>query len=53
RSLRPFLSRYPVIESVHPSPRSADRGFFNSRPFSRTNDFLAQQGAAPVDWRLP
>ncbi|MER6054230.1 uracil-DNA glycosylase [Streptomyces albidoflavus] len=53
RSLRPFLGRYPVIESVHPSPRSADRGFFNSRPFSRTNDFLAQQGAAPVDWRLP
>ncbi|PKR44508.1 uracil-DNA glycosylase [Streptomyces sp. EAG2] len=53
RSLRPFLSRHPVIESVHPSPRSADRGFFNSRPFSRTNDFLAQQGAAPVDWRLP
>ncbi|OWA19232.1 uracil-DNA glycosylase [Streptomyces sp. CS227] len=53
RSLRSFLSRYPVIESVHPSPRSADRGFFNSRPFSRTNDFLAQQGAAPVDWRLP
>ncbi|MFD4985071.1 uracil-DNA glycosylase [Streptomyces sp. NPDC058374] len=53
RSLRPFLSRYPVIESVHPSPRSADRGFFGSRPFSRTNDFLAQQGAEPVDWRLP
>ncbi|NEC14787.1 uracil-DNA glycosylase [Streptomyces sp. SID8014] len=53
RGLRRFLSHYPVIESVHPSPRSADRGFFGSRPFSRTNDFLAQQGAAPVDWRLP
>lgn len=53
RSLRPFLSRYPVIESAHPSPRSADRGFFGSRPFSRTNDFLVQQGAEPVDWRLP
>jgi uracil-DNA glycosylase len=53
RNLRPHLDRYPVIESAHPSPRSADRGFFGSRPFSRTNDFLAQQGAAPVDWRLP
>lgn len=53
RNLRPHLDRFPVIESAHPSPRSADRGFFGSRPFSRANDFLAQQGAAPVDWRLP
>ncbi|MEU1055573.1 uracil-DNA glycosylase [Streptomyces sp. NPDC005876] len=53
RNLRPHLDRYPVIESAHPSPRSADRGFFGSRPFSRTNDFLVRQGAAPVDWRLP
>ncbi|GAA4794181.1 uracil-DNA glycosylase [Streptomyces ziwulingensis] len=53
RNLRPHLDRYPVIESAHPSPRSADRGFFGSRPFSRTNDFLARQSAAPVDWRLP
>jgi uracil-DNA glycosylase len=53
RNLRPHLDRYPVIESAHPSPRSADRGFFGSRPFSRTNDFLARQDAEPVDWRLP
>lgn len=53
RNLRPFLDAYPAIESAHPSPMSADRGFFGSRPFSRTNDLLVRQGAQPVDWRLP
>ncbi len=53
RNLRPFLDAYPAIESAHPSPMSADRGFFGSRPFSRTNDLLMRQGAEPVDWRLP
>ncbi|MFB6612838.1 uracil-DNA glycosylase [Streptomyces sp. NPDC085524] len=53
RNLRPFLQDFPAIESAHPSPMSADRGFFGSRPFSRTNDLLARQGAQPVDWRLP
>ncbi|EFC85387.1 uracil-DNA glycosylase [Parafrankia sp. EUN1f] len=53
RSLRPFLDGAAVIESTHPSPRSADRGFFGSRPFSRANDLLLRQGAQPVDWRLP
>ncbi|MFE2169404.1 uracil-DNA glycosylase [Streptomyces sp. NPDC059447] len=53
RNLRPFLQEFPAIESAHPSPMSADRGFFGSRPFSRTNDLLARQGAEPVDWRLP
>lgn len=53
RNLRPLLSSYPAVESSHPSPMSADRGFFGSRPFSRTNELLAQQGAGPVDWRLP
>ncbi|MDX2842599.1 uracil-DNA glycosylase, partial [Streptomyces ipomoeae] len=43
----------PAIESAHPSPMSADRGFFGSRPFSRANDLLARQGGTPVDWRLP
>jgi uracil-DNA glycosylase len=38
---------------VHPSPLSASRGFFGSRPFSRVNALLEQQGGAPVDWRLP
>jgi uracil-DNA glycosylase len=42
-----------VIESAHPSPLSASRGFFGSRPFSRANDLLAARSADPVDWRLP
>ncbi|CAO5255059.1 uracil-DNA glycosylase [Frankia sp. AgKG'84/4] len=52
RSLRPFLDGTATIESAHPSPRSADRGFFGSRPFSRANDLLLRQGAQPVDWTL-
>ncbi|MEU6733482.1 uracil-DNA glycosylase [Streptomyces physcomitrii] len=52
RNLRPLLGDLPSIESSHPSPMSADRGFFGSRPFSRVNDLLARQGADPVDWRL-
>ncbi|KAA9111170.1 uracil-DNA glycosylase [Microbacterium rhizomatis] len=51
-NLRPLLGDTPIIESAHPSPLSASRGFFGSRPFSRANDLLAQQGAEPVDWRL-
>ncbi|MTD44529.1 uracil-DNA glycosylase [Conexibacter sp. W3-3-2] len=53
RSLRPLLGDVPCLESAHPSPLSARNGFFGSRPFSRTNALLQQQGAAPVDWRLP
>lgn len=53
RRLRPLLGSLPAVESVHPSPMSADRGFFGSRPFSRTNELLVGQGAEPVDWRLP
>lgn len=53
RNLRPLLGQVPAVESAHPSPMSADRGFFGSRPFSRANALLAEQGAAPVDWRLP
>ncbi|MFC9428983.1 MULTISPECIES: uracil-DNA glycosylase [unclassified Streptomyces] len=53
RNLRPILGDHPAIESAHPSPMSADRGFFGSRPFSRTNDLLVRQGAQPVDWQLP
>jgi uracil-DNA glycosylase len=52
QSLRPLLGEVPAIESVHPSPLSASRGFFGSRPFSRANELLAAQGAEPVDWRL-
>jgi uracil-DNA glycosylase len=53
QNLRPLLGSTPVIESVHPSPLSASRGFFGSKPFSRANALLVEQGAAPVDWRLP
>ncbi|WP_194398530.1 uracil-DNA glycosylase [Microbacterium atlanticum] len=52
-NLRPLLGATPVIESAHPSPLSASRGFFGSRPFSRANELLSAQGAEPVDWRLP
>jgi uracil-DNA glycosylase len=47
-----FLPGVPVIESVHPSPLSAHRGFFGSRPFSRANQHLVEQGGEPVDWAL-
>ena len=39
-----------VLTGVHPSPLSAYRGFFGSRPFSRINDFLTQQGQTPIHW---
>ena len=52
-SLVPMLGETPRVESAHPSPLSARRGFFGSRPFSRVNALLEAQGAAPVDWRLP
>lgn len=53
QSLEPALPDVPVIASAHPSPMSADRGFFGSRPFSRANDLLEELGADGVDWRLP
>ena len=52
RNLRPLLGDTPVIESVHPSPLSASRGFFGSRPFSRANEQLISLGAEPVNWRI-
>jgi uracil-DNA glycosylase len=53
RKLAPLLGRERCVESVHPSPMSASNGFFGTRPFSRANQILTGQGAAPVDWRLP
>jgi uracil-DNA glycosylase len=53
QSLKPMLGDTPAIESAHPSPLSASRGFFGSRPFSRANTLLQQQGAEPIDWSLP
>jgi uracil-DNA glycosylase len=53
RNPRPLLGRLPSVESAHPSPMAADRGFFGSRAFSRANDLLIGQGGQPVDRRLP
>ena len=52
QSLEPSLPDVPIIASAHPSPMSADRGFFGSRPFSRANDLLEEIGSDPVDWSL-
>lgn len=53
RDCRPLLQGAPALEAPHPSPLSAHRGFFGSKPFSRANALLVEQGADPVDWRLP
>jgi uracil-DNA glycosylase len=45
--------RHVVLEAPHPSPLSAKRGFFGSRPFSRANEALEARGREPIDWRLP
>ncbi len=52
QSLAPMLGDVPRIESAPPVATVGTLRFFGSRPFSRTNDLLAQQGAAPIDWRL-
>jgi uracil-DNA glycosylase len=53
RSLGSLLGSIPRVESAHPSPNSADRGFFGSRPFSRASQLLAGLGGRPLDWKLP
>lgn len=53
QSLTPMLGGVPIIASAHPSPLSARTGFFGSRPFSRANEELRRQNAAPIDWALP
>lgn len=53
RNLKPVLAPFPCVESAHPSPLSAAAGFFGSRPFSKANELLVAQGAAPIDWKLP
>lgn len=52
QNLAQWLPGVQTIASPHPSPLSASRGFFGSRPFSRANEALVGLGAAPVDWRL-
>jgi len=53
RNLAPLLAGIPLIESPHPSPMSADQGFFGSRPFSRASTLLVGQGGHEIDWKLP
>jgi uracil-DNA glycosylase len=53
RNLKSLLGGVPCVESTHPSPLSAHNGFFGSRPFSRVNELLVEQGAGPIDWKLP
>jgi len=45
-------SKHFIIKSPHPSPFSADRGFFGSRPFSKTNEILVKEGKKPIDWQV-
>ena len=51
---RPMLTnpKHLVLEAPHPSPFSASRGFFGSRPFSKTNEFLQKNGVEPIDWQI-
>ena len=51
--LQQWMPDVPVIVSPHPSPLSASKGFFGSRPFSRANTELEDLGGEPIDWRLP
>ena len=44
--------KHLILEAPHPSPLSAYRGFFGSRPFSQANRFLEAQGVEPVDWQI-
>ena len=53
QSLEPLLTNAFIIKSPHPSPLSASRGFFGSKPFSRANEVLMRMGAEPIDWQLP
>lgn len=52
QSLAPLLTNAILITSSHPSPLSASRGFFGSKPFSRANSALIKMGASPIDWSL-
>ncbi|GAA0969532.1 uracil-DNA glycosylase [Nocardioides aquaticus] len=53
QALQPYLGDVPCVTSAHPSPLSASRGFFGSRPFSTVDGLLAERGGTPLDWRIP
>ena len=50
RSKKEFITNHPIIENVHPSPLSANRGFMGSKPFSKINEFLKQNNYELIDW---
>lgn len=54
RSKKQYIdtTKHLVLESAHPSPLSAHRGFFGSRPFSKTNEFLIRNNMTPIDWQI-
>ncbi|MEZ0491826.1 uracil-DNA glycosylase [Kineococcus sp. TBRC 1896] len=52
QQVQPLLDGVPVVAGVHPSPLSASRGFFGSRPFSRVDALLREAGGTGIDWRL-
>ena len=54
RSKKKYITNpiHLVIESTHPSPFSANNGFFGSRPFSRTNEFLIKNNIKPINWQI-
>ena len=54
RSKKTFITnqKHLILESVHPSPLSAYNGFFGSKPFSKTNNFLVKNGINPIDWQI-
>lgn len=52
KAARVDSQRHHIIKSVHPSPLAAHRGFFGTKPFSRTNDYLTSQGRDAIDWSL-
>ena len=46
-------SKHLILKAPHPSPLSAHRGFFGSRPFSQANEFLEKHGVEPINWQIP
>ena len=54
RNKKQFITNpnHLILESVHPSPLSAYNGFFGSKPFSKTNNYLISKGLKPIDWQI-
>jgi len=54
QSFIPYINsqKHFILKAPHPSPLSSHRGFFGSKPFSKTNHFLISKGIEPIDWKL-